>query len=449
MTLLKADIQVIDKAGKVQDTINVQFNPASMQLQFANTTDGGRARARQTQQYNGTGSTTLSLDLEFDTADLDTKGEPVDVRKETKKISQFVLPGGIGSKQAPPRARFRWGTFELTGVMSSLTEDLSYFSSGGVPLRAKLAIQIKEQDTRFEALKTGPGAKPGTDAPPSGEGDDEDEGVGGDDDDDAIDSASEALDGETPADFLARNGLAPAAWRALGGALDALADGIELPAGLAVGFNSSLAIGGGLGVTAGFRAGLDIDADVAIGLGTGITARSGVAPARALSAAGGVTVAIERSSERASSDAASSARASFGMASTAAPSAASAAAAAGSVDAASSVRAPLMASGSGRVRPAVDAAPRERPPQADRRAATFGRGVPLREQTVVPGSASDRYVVLGRPPAPSPIEVPGRSIVAPWKHLPAGAAQAFADRTQAGRTSSCACRSCDPRGVRH
>ncbi|MEO1056756.1 MAG: hypothetical protein AAFY28_07570 [Actinomycetota bacterium] len=441
MTLAKAEIEAIDENGRVGDTIEVQFNPASMQLQYANSTDGGTSRPRQNQQYNGSGSTTLSFDIEFDTADLDDGGQPVDVRKETMKISQFVLPGGTKSKTPPPRANFRWGTFELMGVVTSLTEDLSFFSTSGVPLRAKLSVQIKEQDARYEAQPAEP-----AEAPPAGEDDGGADGGSG-----AVDSAADALDGETPSDFLARNGLAPEAWRALGGALDALADGVELEAGVAIGFDSTLSLGAGVGITSGVQAGLDLDADIEIGLGAGSGGRSGrSSPARALSAAGGVTAAIERSAVGATEAAAAAARASFGAPTSSGTTSGTAAPPTSTPSAeAVSSRAPLAAGGSGHVTPATASPPRERPPQADRRAMTFGRGVPLRERPIVAESSSDRYVVLGRPETPTVDDRPGRTSVAPWTQLPAGSDRATADRREAEHTSPCACRTCDPRGRRH
>jgi heat-inducible transcriptional repressor len=50
-------------------------------------------------------------------------------------VARFVLPGGTGSKQAPPRVQFRWGTVIVGGVMTSMSEELTLFSSRGVPLR--------------------------------------------------------------------------------------------------------------------------------------------------------------------------------------------------------------------------------------------------------------------------------------------------------------------------
>src|SRR4029077_3263938 len=101
------------------------------------------------------------------------------------------------------------------------------FSADGAALRSKLKVQIKEQDPKFEALERGPGANDANKPPAAGGGGGAGNGPGTNGGG-PIDRAAAALSGETPADFLARNGLAPEAWRALGSALDALGDGIEL-----------------------------------------------------------------------------------------------------------------------------------------------------------------------------------------------------------------------------
>lgn len=444
---VRAELQVLDRNGSATETIPVQFNPASMTLQMANSTDGGQTRGRQAQQYNGSASTTLSVDLEFDTADEGSASAPVDVRDRTARVRQFVLPGGTESKSAPPRVRFRWGTFELTGVMDSLTEELTYFSTDGVPLRSKLSVSVKEQDSRFEALERGPGANRAGDAPAAGEG-----GAGGG----PIDRLAEALSGETPADFLARNGLAPEAWRALGGALDALGDGIELEAGLGVGFSAGLSLGGGIGVSAGFGAGLDVSLGASLGLsasagasvGGGVSAGAGAAAggsasARgtaglgqglALSAAGGLSAAAETAKATVAAEGAAATRASFGTPAPPPPAPDTAAAAA---------RAPLSWSATARSLPPAPAPPAPPPPTADARATSFGAGVPLRDRRIAPGATPAGWVVLGG--GSDPGTGTRRTVTGaadPWAALPHAPERGRADRAQDGRRPSCGCHRC-------
>lgn len=439
--LARADLQVLDRKGTATDTIPVQFNPTTMQLQMSNSVDGATSKGRQTQQYNGSSSTVLSLDLEFDTADEGTNDNPIDVRTKTNRVRQFVLPGSAGSKQAPPRVKFRWGTFELVGVMTSLTEDLSLFSRDGAALRSKLTVQIREQDPKFEALERGAGANNDNKPPAAGEGNAAANGpgsAGGG----PIDRAAAALSGETAADFLARNGLAPEAWRALGSALDTLGGGLELQAGLTVGFDTSLTVGGGLAVTGGSHAGLGASVDATLGLQAGsggsvpsAAANRGLGQGFALAAAGGVTAANETSKICAATTAADAGRTSFGRP-------ASADEAGGSSQPPD--RTPLATAGSVHTQPVTPAMPAPPPPHADSRSTTFGRGVPLRDRVQVAGAEADGWVVIGSPSPNAAIGRPARRS-APWE-LPSrsGRAPGAGDHGGGHGEGRCGCRSCDP-----
>src|SRR3954468_9908965 len=110
--LKKATLQEIKadaSASPLGDEIEVQFNPASLKLDLANKVEGGDTKGRQSRQYLGKTSTTLSFDLHFDTADEGTTDGPVSVRGKTAMVERFVLPKGRGNdKQAPPKARFHW-----------------------------------------------------------------------------------------------------------------------------------------------------------------------------------------------------------------------------------------------------------------------------------------------------------------------------------------------------
>jgi hypothetical protein len=387
-TLEKAVLEELDKAGEVvtDSAVPVQFNPTSLKLQMSNSTDGAGTRGRQVQQYNGSASTSLSVQLEFDTADEGTTAEPVDVRSLTSAVTRFILPGGTGSKQAPPRVQFRWGTIIVGGVMTSMSEELTLFSGLGVPLRSAVSIDIRQQDRKFEALESGPGANPDTGAPPAGEPGTASTTAGNN----RSDRTAEALDGESAADFLARNGADPSAWRAIAGLLD---DPLSLPAGLAVDFAASLSVPAGIGVSMGFAAGLGVSAGVSLGLDAGGDGGPGAGSGAglALAAAGGLTAAAETLAAGTATAGADRARAAF-----AAP--ARPAAAPGT-----DTRAPLSAAPTARTLGPAPAPSRPLPPRADPRAASFGRGVPLRDRVVPPEATpgTGGWVVIG-PRLPSP-----------------------------------------------
>jgi hypothetical protein len=399
--LQKAMLGKLDAKGNVKksDEVPVQFNPATLKLQRSNSIDMGKSRGRQVQQYNGTSSTILTLDLEFDTADADSAGKPVDVRTLTQDVTKFVLPGGKGSKQAPPRVRFRWGQFVLAGVMTSATEDLDLFSADGVPLRAKVSVSIKEQDPKFEALASGPGANPSSAAGSGslGSGGPGTSGRRGA----AVDRVAEALDGESASDFLARQGLEPSAWRSIA---QGLSDVLSMTPGEPIGFNIGSSLGG---FSVGSGAELEIGGGLEASLGLDEpgsatepfaqasdegTPGSGPAPSGfALAAAGGLTAAVQTAAGTAAAAAADNARTSFTV-----PSRGSA------VPAVDHRR--LRDTAGTRTLPSIAPASRPAPPQADSRATSYGSGIPLRDR-ITPAEvqlARSAWVVIGpRSPEPS------------------------------------------------
>jgi hypothetical protein len=310
-----------------------------------------------------------------------------------------------------------------------------------VPLRAKCSISIKEQDPKFEALESGPGVAGGT-----GEG----AGAGSNPDPEEppptapgsttgsrrTDRTAAAVGGESAADFAARNGLDPSAWRGLAAGI---ANPLALPAGLDISFNSGLSASAGLGVTlgvgasagiglgGGLEASLGLQADVSLGVSASASARF------ALSAAGGVTAAVQTASIVRTEAAASQARAAFGSPPPSAGGAPTRGAGslpatavgavtsgqpAGSVPSTAQPRPSLgRASGGAAVSSVIGAAARAGltsaagpgRPVADPRATSFGYGVPLRPR--VTGPADDRpgastWIRVGsKPRAAEPVMV--------------------------------------------
>ncbi|MFD0381738.1 hypothetical protein ACFQ2B_02750 [Streptomyces stramineus] len=160
--LVKATLQEVPTrpTTPAPEPITVQFNPTSLRLQMANNVDMKKAFGkRPAVQYSGTSSSTLSFDLVFDTSDEGTTEQPVDARARARRLERFLLPAK-GAKAVPPLVRFSYGTFQLIGVMTALNQEFDLFSATGVPLRAKLAVTIKEQMPEYESGRTGPGATP-------------------------------------------------------------------------------------------------------------------------------------------------------------------------------------------------------------------------------------------------------------------------------------------------
>ncbi|MBZ5558143.1 MAG: hypothetical protein LAO77_12790 [Acidobacteriia bacterium] len=406
-TLKKATLQEIKadaSAAPLGPEIEVQFNPASLRLELANRIEGGESKGKQQRQYLGKTSTTLSFDLHFDTADQGTTDAPVSVRTLTAQVEKFLLPKGEGNaKQAPPKCRFHWDELVIDGIIESVSIDFDLFASNGTPLRAKMGVSIKEQDAKYELLQSGPGANTAAGASPSGASLAAGSSIS------PPDRSADALEGESVADFAARMGLDPSAWRGIADGLGA-ASSLSLSAGLSIGFSSSLSASAGIGVSVGVEAGasasldasfgLDASASVKVASGSSASTSSGLA----LTAAGGVGAALESVASAKAQSAAGDAKRSFASAApSSAPSSASSSSAPSG--AASSLpssiaaalppstmpkpslpeqsRTPLQLSGlpSPATQAATPSAPP--PPAADPRTTSFGFGVPLKPRSNV------------------------------------------------------------------
>ena len=140
-------------------TIPVQFNPLSLQVEITNSINQ-QGEAGGTNQVSTQSSAKLGLDLLFDTS---AAGE--DVRSKTRPLRAAVrapqdAQGGgdsaasdAGAAFVPPLVTFQWGTFTFSGIAESYRETLDFFSADGVPLRAQVAMSLKEQPGEFTALE--------------------------------------------------------------------------------------------------------------------------------------------------------------------------------------------------------------------------------------------------------------------------------------------------------
>jgi len=174
---LKQDLSSELPGGK---QVDVQFNPESMKVSFANQVaepKGGDQKAGTAgRQFVGAGTTKLALTLWFDVTAMTEK--PVDdVRRLTADIIHFMTPQKAQSdpkKLAPPGTRFSWGSFLFDGMVEGLEESLEYFSPQGKPLRASVNLTLAQQKilvAKFEGdgqVPSRPGQRPFTPAPQGG-----------------------------------------------------------------------------------------------------------------------------------------------------------------------------------------------------------------------------------------------------------------------------------------
>jgi hypothetical protein len=122
-------------------SVEVQFNPETLKLQLSNQNSGGDQASGSSTQFIGTGSSTMAVELLFDTT-----ASGLDVRRRTEAIAYFIFGSSEDSdddRRVPPIVSFRWGSFIFEGVMESMDETLEYFASDGTPLRASVSFSLK------------------------------------------------------------------------------------------------------------------------------------------------------------------------------------------------------------------------------------------------------------------------------------------------------------------
>lgn len=139
-------------------SVEVQFNPDSLKVSYANTladkASGGNSGGDQSsgsggRQFVGSSTTKLALTLWFDASTPGADGSNVDnVRRLTQQVTYFITPkplDGDQTKKVPPLVNFKWGAFEFVGQFDSLEETLEYFSQDGRPLRASMSVAMSQQ----------------------------------------------------------------------------------------------------------------------------------------------------------------------------------------------------------------------------------------------------------------------------------------------------------------
>ncbi len=422
MRTTKATIAKATKDGKPdpRTRFEVQFNPTSLRLQTRNNVEGGRRSGRPKRSQNGVNTVTLSVDLIFDTSDDGETDDPLDVQTLTARFRRFVDPQARGSAKPPDPIWFHWGRFTFTGVVESLDEELEYFSFYGVALRAKLTLSIMKQDFALEASQRGPGARSRPETRRDGRGTStEPPGTPGTAGDDRAAAAADTLGGESAADFARRNGLPAAAWRAV--TTDLIDDPLSLPAGVELPVPRSINVSGGIArlrATDAAQLSPSAAAARALGLESGPGTTPGRPDPRRLGDAGGLEATVEQLASQRAQRAADRER-------NARPSPATR-----SAGAASDAR------GSQPPRVAAELV------SADRRSATFGFGVPLRE--VARTSVRRRPTIESSAPAGGAATAQSTG-VPPWTALPAAAAdRSRADAEQLRRRPGWRCGCCTP-----
>jgi hypothetical protein len=136
-----SDYSTSGSSSERGEKVKVDFNPESLKLNLSNQSSGGNQQAGGATQYLGPGSSTMTVELLFDTS---TTGS--DVRQRTEALAYFIVGDSQDSnnrRTSPPKVRFEWGSFIYEGIIKSMDETLEYFSETGVPLRAKVSLSFQ------------------------------------------------------------------------------------------------------------------------------------------------------------------------------------------------------------------------------------------------------------------------------------------------------------------
>ena len=145
MPLTKA--LLVNRDAIIPLPIPVMFNPPEYQLQVTNqfAEVGIPGLGSSLLQFVKGSAQTLTMELFFDTTD-----EGIDVRVFTALV--INLTSLNSETHAPPRLLFLWGSLIFPCVLESVTQKFDYFNALGMPLRARLNVTLKGNDTLQDLL---------------------------------------------------------------------------------------------------------------------------------------------------------------------------------------------------------------------------------------------------------------------------------------------------------
>jgi LysM repeat protein len=136
---------------ETNDTIPCMFNPSELHITRSNSWSGSSLPGRDAPElsFDGGSAGTLSLDLLFDTT---SEGKPV--TKYTNKVLDLMkidtsLAGydETANNGRPPWVKFHWGDLHsFKAIIETLDLRFTYFSSTGMPMRAKVDLSLKQYE---------------------------------------------------------------------------------------------------------------------------------------------------------------------------------------------------------------------------------------------------------------------------------------------------------------
>lgn len=170
LSLAKAQIQRLDADGTPQGgAMDVSYNPTEYTLTKANQWAEIPIPGLDSPliQFIRGQTETLSLDLFFDSTDDGTGDDATPVTEKTDDFYHLIKIES--ASHAPPVVLFSWGgdsfpgsrsydslagqsRYGFKGVVDSVKQRFTMFSSGGLPLRAIITLALKEYKTLSEQI---------------------------------------------------------------------------------------------------------------------------------------------------------------------------------------------------------------------------------------------------------------------------------------------------------
>lgn len=160
MELAKLSIKNEDIPEGDDNPFEVLFNPTEYSLEDGSDWEEQDAQGRTPElQFTGGQRKKLSMELFFDTYEQKT-----DVREHTERIADLLLVTVNKSNHGarPPVVTLGWGDgtfqsgFPFKGVLESLKQQFTLFTSSGTPVRAKLNVSFKEFRLPEEEIQENP-----------------------------------------------------------------------------------------------------------------------------------------------------------------------------------------------------------------------------------------------------------------------------------------------------
>lgn len=147
----------------------VQYNPTSFDFKKAVEWNAHDDQGQEsTLEFQKNSPATITMELYFDTTHSgmgDVRQKWVNGLLHMTNPSVTPLDGQASdiTKKRPPRVTFIWGAFRMVGVISNVSATFLMFSSQGLPVRAK--VQVEMQEWKPEEYAAGSGGSSLTSKP--------------------------------------------------------------------------------------------------------------------------------------------------------------------------------------------------------------------------------------------------------------------------------------------